>query len=83
MDCQGVRERMFRVRDNEIEPELLATFREHLSFCRDCDHLYAYIEKMLSIVRCRCTRYSAPATLKVRILASLPHRSVAVQEIVE
>ena len=74
MDCHCVREAMFRATDNELEPELLAPFREHLSFCPECAHHFGYLNRLLCMVRQRCLRLSAPAQLRVRIVSSFPHR---------
>jgi len=79
MDCQGVRAAMYRVSDNEIEAELLLSFRQHLTFCPPCSRHFDHLSKFLAIVRGRCVRYEAPSTLRLRILASFPHRGDAAQ----
>jgi mycothiol system anti-sigma-R factor len=83
MDCQRVREAMFLVKDNELEPELMAPFREHLTFCPACASHFHYLEKLLCVVRERCSRVSAPSRLKVRILTSFPHRGGLLREVLE
>jgi mycothiol system anti-sigma-R factor len=83
MDCHRVREAMFQATDNELDGELLAPFREHLSFCPDCAHHYVYVGKLVATIRQRCCRFGAPSHLKVRILASFPHRRGAFQEVTE
>jgi mycothiol system anti-sigma-R factor len=83
MDCQRVRIAMYRVRDNELEPDLVAGFTEHLASCSDCAERFSFVGKLLSLIRERCCRYNAPSTLKIRILASLPHRGGARQELVD
>ncbi len=83
MECNRVRETMYWVSDNELDAELLALFREHLSSCPVCAHNFAYVCKLLALVRARCLRYAAPSSLKIRILASFPHRGGAYQERVE
>ncbi|HEV8629059.1 MAG TPA: hypothetical protein VGV61_01995 [Thermoanaerobaculia bacterium] len=75
MDCHGVRAAMFRVNDNEVEPALLVVFRQHLTSCPACAEQFAYVSRLLALVRERSGRYCAPSTLKVRILASFPHRT--------
>jgi mycothiol system anti-sigma-R factor len=77
MDCQGVRAAMYRVSDNELEADLLVVFREHLRRCPDCSHEFDFVSKLLALVRGRCSRYAAPSSLRVRILASFPHREGA------
>lgn len=74
MECQRAREAMLRASDNELEVELIASFQEHLSCCALCAHRFAYLSKLLALVRGKCYRYSAPSTLRVRILSSFPHR---------
>ena len=55
MNCHRVREAMFLVTDNELEPELLAPFREHLSFCPACASHFHYLEKLVWLIRERCS----------------------------
>lgn len=83
MDCHRVREAMYRATDNELEPDQLAPFREHLRLCPECDHHYLYVTRLLCLVRERCLRLNAPARLKVRILTSFPHRGAGVRQLVE
>ena len=83
MDCHRVREAMFQAADNELEAELLAPFREHLSFCPDCAHHFTYVGKLVAVIRQRCCRYDAPSSLKIRILSSFPHRGGILLEVTE
>jgi len=80
MDCQRAREAMFRDCDNELEPELMLAFREHMIGCPGCAHELAYLRKLVAVIRVRCCRDAAPSQLKVRILASFPHRGGVLQE---
>jgi mycothiol system anti-sigma-R factor len=77
MECQRVRETMFLVNDHEVEPELLAPFREHLGHCPRCAQHFDYLQKLLCMVRERCMRMAAPDHLRERILGSFPHRDDA------
>ena len=70
---------MHRVSDNEIEAELLISFRQHLTFCPPCSRHFDYLSRLLAIVRGRCVRHQAPSALRIRILASFPHRGDAAQ----
>jgi mycothiol system anti-sigma-R factor len=83
MDCKRARASMFRVSDNELEGELLLIFREHLGRCPGCSHQFAYVSRLLALVRGRCSRFDAPATLRIRILSSFPHRGGVVLEQVD
>ena len=75
MDCQAVHVAMYRASDNELDGETLLSFRQHLTLCAGCSHRYGFVSRLLAIVRGRCCRYDAPSTLRVRILASFPHRA--------
>jgi hypothetical protein len=83
MDCHRVREAMFQATDNELAADLVAPFREHLSFCPDCAHQFVYVGRLVATIRERCFRYDAPSTLKMRILSSFPHRGGVLQEVAE
>ena len=83
MDCHRVREAMFKATDNELEAEFLAPFREHLSFCPECAHEFTYLGRLVATIRQRCCRYAAPSQLRVRIIASFPHRGGVFQEVTE
>ena len=83
MDCQRVRQTMFLVKEEEADPELvelLAPVREHVSYCSGCAQHLDYLVRLFSLVRQRCGRFDAPRSLKVRILASMPHRQQAVAD---
>jgi len=74
MDCKRARASMYTVTDNELEGELLMTFREHLGSCPGCSQQFLYVSRLLAVVRGRCCRHEAPPTLRIRILSSFPHR---------
>ena len=80
MDCRHARESMFGECDNELPQELLTALRDHMTRCPSCASELAYLHKLLALVRVRCCRDAAPVALKVRILASFPHRGGLVQE---
>ena len=83
MDCHRVREAMYQATDNELEDALWAPFREHLRLCPECAQHFCYLTKLLGIVRERCLRDPAPSRLKVRILASFPHRGSKLRQFAE
>ena len=74
MDCRRVREVVFLYTDNEMEEELLISFKEHLDHCPQCAHRATRAARLLLLVRKRCHRQSAPDGLRERILTSFPHR---------
>ena len=74
MNCDSVRAAIYQASDNELDGELLISFRQHLTLCSSCSHRYGFVSRLLAIVRGRCCRYEAPSTLRIRILASFPHR---------
>ena len=76
MDCKEVGVVLFLFFDNEMEEELLAPFRNHVSSCGDCAKRVDYTRRLLLIVREKCVRCSAPDRLRLRILTSLPHRGM-------
>ncbi len=74
MNCRRVRETVFLFTDNEMEEELLVSFREHLEICPECAREIEGARRFLSVVRRRCARAAAPDRLRQRILTSFPHR---------
>ena len=73
MDCRKVREVVFLYADNEMEGELLISFREHVAICPECARETVYAERLITVVRKRCIRETAPDRLRRRILTSLRH----------
>jgi mycothiol system anti-sigma-R factor len=74
MNCTRVKEIIFLYTDNEMEEELLVSFREHLVLCPGCARQIKYTQRMLTVLRKGCSRTPAPESLRRRILTSLPHR---------
>ena len=75
MDCQQVKKVVFRYIDNEMDHELLVSFRDHVALCPRCRQHVSGKEWVVIRVR-RCRRTLAPVRLRKRILTSLPHRRV-------
>jgi mycothiol system anti-sigma-R factor len=71
MDCKRVSEMMFLFVDNEMQDDLVSPFRRHLDGCGHCAQRMDYTRKFLQLFRTRCTRHSAPDSLRERILGSL------------
>jgi mycothiol system anti-sigma-R factor len=74
MDCKRASEAIYLFFDNQMEAEQLASLREHVALCAACARHLDLIQKLLLVVRERCERQSAPVSLRLRILSSLPHR---------
>ncbi len=73
MDCRKVREAVFVYADNEMEGDLLISFREHVAICPECARETVYAERLSTVVRKRCVRTVAPEHLRRRILSRLRH----------
>lgn len=74
MNCRKVREVVFLYTDNEMDGELLVSFREHVELCPRCARRLDLASKLVWLVRERCQRAAAPERLRERILGSFPHR---------
>lgn len=74
MNCKRVNEVLFLFFDDELEERLLAPFQDHKNGCPHCARRFDYTQRFLLLVRERCLRHAAPQHLRIRILASLPHR---------
>ena len=74
MNCTRVKEVIFLYTDNEMEEDLLISFREHLVLCPHCARRIEYTQRMLTVLRKACSKTPAPESLRIRILTSLPHR---------
>jgi len=46
-------------------------YRRHIDLCPHCARKAVYTERLLTILRRRCNRATAPAELRERILAGL------------
>lgn len=77
MNCKRVNEVLYLFFDNELEDELLYPFQSHTNRCPECARRLDYTRKLLFLVRECCRRQAAPERLRLRILASMPHRRSA------
>ena len=73
MDCHKVREVVFVYADNEMEGELLVSFRQHVAICPECARRTVFAERFITVVRKRCAKAVAPEHLRQRILTGLRH----------
>ena len=80
MNCRRVREVIFLYTDNEAEEEIQIEVREHLELCPSCARRLDYTRRLLALLRQGCSRTQAPARLRRRILTSLPHRRIEIEE---
>ena len=71
MDCSRFEEIVFLYSDNQLEQELVVLYRRHIELCPHCARKSVYTERLLTILRRRCHRATAPAELRERILAGL------------
>ena len=74
MDCKKAQDCFYLFADDEMEEELLVTFRAHLGCCPECERKIVYTRKLLELVRKSCTSQPAPEWLRVRIRARLSGR---------
>ena len=74
MDCSKVREVVYLYTDNEMDEDLLISFREHVAVCPECARQAVYAERLIMVVRRGCVRAPAPDRLRRRILLSLRRR---------
>jgi len=71
MNCRKFTEVVFLYTDDEMDGELLVSFREHIELCPGCARRIDYTRRMLMTFRQRCARATAPEILRERILARL------------
>ncbi len=78
MNCNQAKQTVFLLADNELEEAALALLRRHLDHCPDCASHAEYARRLILVIRQRCCRQAAPATLRVRILTRV--RAVRFEE---
>lgn len=72
MKCRKVKEELvLLLREGEEGQDLTIAIRRHVSVCPHCARRAEQNRKMVTIVRERCARRSAPTSLRARILARL------------
>lgn len=75
MNCKQVMEELvFRLVDDDLAQDLIVAYRHHLEHCPHCAQCTQRTQYVLTLVRERSPRRQAPKRLRVKILASLPHR---------
>lgn len=74
MDCKKIRQLVFLFADDEMEQDTLTAFKSHVRLCPDCAKEARYTRRLITVVRQRATRTSAPSSLRARILSCMPHR---------
>ena len=78
MDCKKIRELVFLFADDEMEQETLVAFQSHVRICPHCAAEARYTRRLVTVVRERVIRASAPSRLRARILSTMPHRQTTV-----
>ena len=68
MDCRSLRASVFLLTDNEAGQDLVVAIREHVNRCPGCAREMDRAVRVVTIVRQRCCRQTAPPTLRIRIL---------------
>lgn len=76
MNCQSVRQLLYLFADTELDEELRTRLAGHLEQCSGCAAEAGTTHRVVVVLRrrCQCLRVRAPESLRIRILASLPHR---------
>jgi mycothiol system anti-sigma-R factor len=77
MDCREACAALYQFFDNELEDGLQTPFKDHVSHCPYCARRLDFTRRILLIVREKTVRWSAPESLRLKILTSLPHRRPA------
>lgn len=78
MDCKRVKEKFVFLRDEqEMGQEVFLAFRRHVDHCPACARKARFTRRLLMLVRENAAPRPAPSGLRIRILASLPHRRTA------
>jgi mycothiol system anti-sigma-R factor len=67
MNCRHFRQVRFLFIDADLEDEVRMDFQQHWSSCPECARRAAFTLRMLALLRSRCDRAIAPASLKERI----------------
>ena len=74
MDCDRLRKLVLRFIDGELDGDGVVTVRSHVSSCPHCATFVEITRKVRVVIRQRCGREQAPESLRLRILAQMPHR---------
>ena len=74
-ECLDVVEHIYEYVDGEVSPQALAAVREHLLSCPPCLEQHDVQVALKALVK-RCCQDTAPASLRVRILARITETRV-------
>jgi len=74
MDCRKFKQVVFLFTDNEMEGDLLVSFRAHRERCPGCAEEVESARRFVLLIRRRCRRTAASDQLRTKILASFAHR---------
>ncbi len=71
MECREAREYVDCFIDNEIEPHAKALVEEHLASCAQCQRVFAFQERIKSLLKAQMKRVQAPDALRQRIITQI------------
>lgn len=83
MNCRKFKEVVFLYTDNEMEGDLLVSFRAHRQRCPGCAEEVEFARRFVLLIRRRCRRSEASEALRRKILRSFPHRSGRIEGQIE
>ena len=71
MNCQQIKDLVFRFADNELEQEIIVAYRHHVEHCPDCARRVRRARQLLVVLRERVPPTPAPKRLRIRIISAL------------
>lgn len=77
MDCDRALEVLYLIEDRGFDPSERSAFELHLERCHPCRDRAHFSSRVIHLVRERARREAAPPRLRIRILSSFAHRSIA------
>lgn len=75
MNCKRMRRLVFLFADDELAPDVVIDYHDHVEHCPQCAAEAVRARRLLMVVR-RTERRCAPKTLRARILARIPLRDL-------
>jgi anti-sigma factor RsiW len=75
LECEQTRSLIDASLDDELDANNRMMFEEHLVSCPECTNAHVARRDFLSRVRTQANRFTAPDSLRARLLAELPQRT--------